>query len=119
MDPTTVDPDIAVAIPAMVAIIPRPTGMRRIIVNFDDWFRGRDADKYLGHCDRGDQAKTQEQGKGCLLHGRVLLQGFGALGSPCKFELLRKSTLHGVVIACLFAARILSLVPPVIFPAMC
>jgi hypothetical protein len=70
------DPDVAVAIPAVIAIVPHPPGMRRIVVNFNDWSRRCDADIDLRHCNRRDQAKTEEQRKSCLLHGIVILQGF-------------------------------------------
>jgi hypothetical protein len=32
--------------------------MRWMIVNFNDWFRRRNADVDLRHCDRGDQTKA-------------------------------------------------------------
>jgi hypothetical protein len=75
MSPAAMDPDVAVAIPAMIAIDPHPAVMRWMIVNFNDWFRRRDADIDLRHCNRGDQTKTQEQRKSCLLHRKVILQG--------------------------------------------
>jgi hypothetical protein len=56
--PAAVDPDVAVAIPAMITINPHPAVMRWMIVNFNDWFRRRNADVDLRHCDRGDQTKA-------------------------------------------------------------
>ena len=40
VDPVAVDPDVAVAIPAVIAVDPNPTGVRRTIVDFDNG-RGR------------------------------------------------------------------------------
>ncbi len=68
MRPVAMMPDIAVAIPAMVPINPHPSRMRRMIVNFNDWFRRRNADIDLRHCNRGQQANRQQQRESCFFH---------------------------------------------------
>ena len=51
-NPAAVDPDVAVAIPAVITIIPHPTVMRRTVVNFNNWGWWSYANNHLRHCYR-------------------------------------------------------------------
>jgi len=50
MRPMASDPDIMVSIPAMVAIVPHPPGMRRMFMMLNDWRRRSNADDNLSDC---------------------------------------------------------------------
>ena len=43
LDPMAMDPDVAVPVPAVIAVDPDPAGMRWMVVDFDDGRRRCDA----------------------------------------------------------------------------
>ena len=61
--PMAVDPDIAVAIPAVIAVDPHPSFVRRTIVRFVDGRGRRDVNhnSYLSHHGRGRHTKSKQR----------------------------------------------------------
>ena len=60
-DPMAVDPDVAVAVPAVIAVDPDPSVMRRTIVSFDDGRGRRNANDNLRQSGRRSQTKSKQQ----------------------------------------------------------
>jgi len=63
MRPVALHPNIAPAVPAVIAVDPHPSGMRWTIVDFDDRRRRSDANHYsnLGQCGCRRQTHSQNQ----------------------------------------------------------
>ena len=77
-NPVPVNPDVAVAIPAVIAVDPDPTFMRRTVVGFDDRRGGRHANYDLRHS--GDRNETDsKQQRQCSFFHRDF-----ALHSKCR-----------------------------------
>lgn len=60
-NPVAVNPDVPVAIPAVIAVDPDPTFMRRMVVNFDDGLRGRHANDDLRHSGGRNETDSKQQ----------------------------------------------------------
>ena len=58
--PVAVDPNVAVAVPAVIAIDPHPVAMRWAIVNLDDGRRRLYANHNLSHHGCGRHAKSKQ-----------------------------------------------------------
>lgn len=60
-NPVAVDPDITVAIPAVIAVDPHPTFMRRTVVFFDDGRGRRDTNDNLSQRDAWHETDSKQQ----------------------------------------------------------
>jgi hypothetical protein len=56
-----VDPNVAVAIPTVMAIDPNPSFVRRTVVRLDDGSGRRYANDNLSHHSRGRHAKSKQR----------------------------------------------------------
>jgi len=59
-NPIAMNPDVAVAIPAVIAIDPDPSGMRWMVVDLDDGRRGRHTNDHLRGCDRRRKTESKQ-----------------------------------------------------------
>ena len=60
-DPTAVDPNVTVAIPAVIAVIPDPAGMRRTIVDLDDGIGRRYTNNNLRQSGGRNETDSKQQ----------------------------------------------------------
>ena len=59
--PAPVNPDVAVAIPAVIAVNPDPTVMRWMVVDLDDGLRGSHANDDLRHNGSRNETESKQQ----------------------------------------------------------
>ena len=60
-DPMAVDPDVAVSVPAVVAVVPNPTRMRRTVVGFVNGRGRRHANNDLRKSGDRHEAESKQQ----------------------------------------------------------
>lgn len=75
VSPKTVNPDVAVAVPAMMSFDPYPSVMRWMVMLLNDGRRRRNADNDLRHCNRGSEAQSEQPCQKSLFHRNLYLRG--------------------------------------------
>jgi hypothetical protein len=58
MRPKAMNPEVVLAIPAVVAFDPYPSDMRWIVMMLNDWWRRRNADDDLSHRNRRSETQS-------------------------------------------------------------
>jgi len=61
MNPTAVNPDVAVAVPTVIAVVPDPAGMRWMVVDLDDRLGRRYANDDLRHNGSRNETESKQQ----------------------------------------------------------
>jgi hypothetical protein len=69
MNPAAVNPDVAVPVPAVITVVPDPTGMRRTVVTFNDRSRRVDANVDLRQGNSREQSDGEQRRENLFLHG--------------------------------------------------
>ena len=80
MGPKAMNPDVVLAIPAVVAFDPHPSDMRRIVMMLNDGWRRRNADDDLSHRNRGSETYSEQPCQKCLLHRNLKPPWFRSAG---------------------------------------
>ena len=80
MNPISSHPNVAVAIPAVIAIMPNPAGMRRVVVFLNDGRRRRNTNDYLSDSGRRHETESKQQRECSLFHGNFALHGIECAG---------------------------------------
>ncbi len=80
LGPMAVDPNVAVAVPAVIAIDPHPVTMRWAIVSLDDGRGRRYANDNLSHHGCGRHAKSKQRRQNNFLHGICVLHVLRDIG---------------------------------------
>ena len=73
--PVAVNPDVAVAVPAVITIDPDPTFMRWMVVDLDDGRRRRHANDDLRHNGGRNEADSKQQRQCSFFHRDFALHG--------------------------------------------
>ena len=74
-NPVAVNPDVAVAIPAVIAVDPNPTFMRRMVVDLDDRLGRRNAHNDLRHTGGRNETDSKQQRQRSFFHRNFALHG--------------------------------------------
>ena len=73
--PMAMNPEVLVAVPAMVAFDPYPSVMRWMVMMLNDRRRRRNADDDLSHCNRGREKQSEQPCQKSLFHRNLYLRG--------------------------------------------
>src|SRR5580693_549565 len=75
MHPTAVSPDVAVAIPTVVAVVPHPSVMRWMVMMLNDGRRRCNAHNNLCQCNRRSETQGEQPCQKSLFHRNLNLRG--------------------------------------------
>lgn len=73
--PLAMDPDVAVAIVTMVAVVPYPSVMRWMVMMLNERRRRRNADDDLRNCNRRSETQSEQPCQKSLFHRNLYLRG--------------------------------------------
>src|ERR1700691_6214576 len=73
--PLTMNPDVAVAIPTVVAVVPHPSVMRWMVMMLNDGRRRCNAHNNLCQCNRRSETQSEQPCQKSLFHRNLNLRG--------------------------------------------